>query len=211
MNQAEKMILIPKEAIDRMQDNRSDVANLDKMMNDILKTKNLSDDEKWNKYNQVLKMFLFRTEKYRQPIKLPISEASEKEKINDNKVDNVKHLLMSTVPEKYKEKASQLYMFLKEKSEINWDSNGFVKINGTDLRGSNIIDLINDILRHRKNSKPSGWQNFALTLRALNTPETLIGNAARSKYIRDNYVTNYTFQGQTGTGYNAWRPFYFKR
>ena len=40
---------------------------------------------------------------------------------------------------------------------------------------SNIIDLVNDVIRHRNGSEPTGWQAFAEGLRDMNIPQDVIG------------------------------------
>ena len=52
---------------------------------------------------------------------------------------------------------------------------------GVPVVGSNVVDLVNDILRKRK-TDPLGWQPFARQLRAVNLPIELVGNVARRSY-----------------------------
>ena len=53
-----------------------------------------------------------------------------------------------------------------------------MKFYGQPIPGSNIIDLVNDVLRHRKGIEPTGWETFAEGLR-----ETEIGNRDRWDWI----------------------------
>ena len=50
---------------------------------------------------------------------------------------------------------------------------------------SNVIDLVNDALRHRKNFNPRGWRLFAKVLGDFNIPEGIVRNENRLKTIRD--------------------------
>jgi hypothetical protein len=205
MNHTKKMVLVPHETFDRIHNDRHDITKLDKLMLKVLNDTSLTDNEKWTQYNQVLQSYLFKSEQLRKPLKLPISEQIETSK----KKDNLKHVILSSVPNKYKEKARQLYTFLREEPTVEWSQQGLVKIIGHELKSSSIVDLVNDLLRHRKNSNPNGWQHFALSLGKLNVPMEYIGNTTRIKYIRDNLTENYTYRGQTGSG--KWRFFVFKR
>ena len=54
---------------------------------------------------------------------------------------------------------------------------------GVPVVGSNVVDLVNDLLRKRK-TDPTGWQPFARQLRAINLPMALVGNVSRRAYIR---------------------------
>ena len=44
---------------------------------------------------------------------------------------------------------------------------------------SNIIDLVNDVIRHRNGSEPTGWQALAEGLKDMNIPKDVIGNRER--------------------------------
>ena len=59
---------------------------------------------------------------------------------------------------------------------MSWDEDGTVRLYGKPIQGSNIIDLVNDVVRQRKGSEPTGWQPFAEGLRELNIPQDVIGN-----------------------------------
>ena len=39
--------------------------------------------------------------------------------------------------------------------------------------------MVNDVIRHRKGSEPTGWQGFAEGLRDMNNPKDVIGNRER--------------------------------
>ena len=62
---------------------------------------------------------------------------------------------------------------------MSWDEDGTVKLYGKPIQGSNIIDLVNDVVRQRKGSEPTGWQLFAEGLRKLNIPQDVIGNRGK--------------------------------
>ena len=56
---------------------------------------------------------------------------------------------------------------------ISWTPSGEVSIHGEKLRGSNIIDLVGDVLRGVKTENPDRHA-FLQVLAELNTPSTLI-------------------------------------
>jgi hypothetical protein len=43
------------------------------------------------------------------------------------------------------------------------------------VQGSNLVDLVNDVLRKRKYFNPQGWETFGEALREANVPQDLIG------------------------------------
>ena len=53
---------------------------------------------------------------------------------------------------------------------------------GQPVERSNLVDLVNDVLRRRRKhsgDKPKGWNVFAATLRRMNVPRELIGHPDR--------------------------------
>ena len=54
---------------------------------------------------------------------------------------------------------------------------------GQPIPGSNIIDLVNDVLRQRKGIEPTGLQPFAEGLRAMNIPQDFVGNKKRWEWM----------------------------
>jgi hypothetical protein len=57
-------------------------------------------------------------------------------------------------------------------------------IGGNIIPGSNIVDLLNDVLRDRRSSSPIGWEPFARLLAFLNIPREFIHNNQRWDYIQ---------------------------
>ena len=66
---------------------------------------------------------------------------------------------------------------------MSWNIDGTVKLYGKLIQRSNIIDLVNDVVRQKKGSEPAGWQPFAEGLRELNIPQDVIGNRERWDWI----------------------------
>ena len=89
--------------------------------------------------------------------------------------------VLDTVPETMQAKARRLMEHLKR--DIAWTARGELIHEGVPVVGSNVVDLVNDMLRKRK-TDPPGWQPFARQLRAINLHMELIGNVVRKAYIR---------------------------
>ena len=89
--------------------------------------------------------------------------------------------VVDTVPKTMQGKARRLMEHLKR--DIAWTARGELIHEGVPVAGSNVVDLVNDLLRKRK-TDPTGWQPFARQLRAMNLPMELVGNVARRDYIR---------------------------
>ena len=90
--------------------------------------------------------------------------------------------IVDTVPKTMQPKARRFMERLKR--DITWTASG----EGVPVAGSNVVDLVNDLL-HKRKPDPTGWQPFAQKLRAINLPIELVGNVARRAYIRQATAT----------------------
>ena len=88
-------------------------------------------------------------------------------------------MIMDSVPTTMKNKAR----LLQDHSNLSWDEDGTVKLYGKPIPGSNIIDLVNAVLRQRNGIDPTGWQPFAEGLRAMNVPQDFVGNKKRWEWM----------------------------
>lgn len=112
------------------------------------------------------------------------------ENINDslNNRSNIdyytKSYLLQLLPKTYKAKGELLIdLLLKNKDTIYWNDQGTVFINNKELHKSNIVDLLNDVIRPLKHSSPRGWVEFSSILKELKVPVTYIGNPKRATFI----------------------------
>ena len=99
-------------------------------------------------------------------------------------------------------KARRLIEHLKR--DITWTARGELTHEGVPIVGSNVVDLVNDLLRKRK-TDPVGWQPFARQLRAINLPMELIGNTSREAYIRQATTTATPSRRRTRAGASSAR------
>ena len=53
------------------------------------------------------------------------------------------------------------------------------------ILGSQLVDLVNNTLRHRKGFEPVGWSVFVRGLVQLNVPENLVHNPQKQSAIRE--------------------------
>lgn len=184
MHHAKKMVLIDPAILQRTQDIEQIKPNtmslLDKEMKSILETTEISDHDKWLMYQQALQKFLQVTSEKRQPLSIPIVDDPNMEKeqeLDDND-------LLNTFPKSLKNKASLLLKQIKQSGVIAWDGLGCVSIHGNRLQGSNIIDLLNDVIRSRKtDTEPAGRDQFIKCLSDINVPHILIGNKLRREFL----------------------------
>ncbi|GBP12436.1 Uncharacterized protein F54H12.2 [Eumeta japonica] len=93
-------------------------------------------------------------------------------------------------------KINKRYITTKQRQDILEEEDGTVIINKETVPGTNIVNLINDVLRPLK-SEPIGWEQFATILKEINVPITLIGNPNRRVCPYENY---YSHQAGSGVG-----------
>ena len=96
--------------------------------------------------------------------------------------------VVDTVPKTMQVKAFDFRLIEHLKRDIAWTARGELIHEGVPFVESNVVDLVNDLLRERK-TDPIGWQPFARQLRAINLPMELIGNTSRKAYIRQATTT----------------------
>lgn len=198
MEHARKMVLLPEDSISKLQipftnqDYQQNYQQLngqrvlsttqtpgthlkriDDDMSHVLNSSVLSDKEKWTQYQQLLQRYLgFQ---HQTSVKSTDDIASDKSKTRG--VNN--QTIISTVPPTLKRKCELLLQFLESqqiKDRISWDRRGEVTIDNVQVPSSNIIDLVNDIVRNRKNAQSVGREYFSWFLRDNAVPLEYIGN-----------------------------------
>lgn len=119
----------------------------------------------------------------REFIKTHENLTGENIQVNNNDLF-VKSQLLQLIPKSYKLKSELLIdVLLKNKDKIHWNDKGTVFINNKEVQKSNIVDLLNDVVRPLKNSSPHGWVEFTTALKDLHIPISYIGNPKRATYI----------------------------
>ena len=70
--------------------------------------------------------------------------------------------IVDSVPTTVRHRAKRLSIF-KENPHLAWNARGELIYNQSVVSGSSIVELFNDILRHRRvgDERPSGWREFS--------------------------------------------------
>jgi hypothetical protein len=154
---------------------------LDKKMESILEREDLSTDERFKLYDQSFTRYLNVHDDYRpRPVVSRVS-TSPPAVIATEKKDAIKEEILESVPKTMKTKAELLIRKMKADPNIAWIEKGELKYKGETVRGSNVVELVNDVLRKRKYFNPQGWETFGEC--STNFPQNLIGHENRWKYI----------------------------
>ena len=210
MEHAKKMILIEPRVLESMQQQQQetrqdydttsrDLKETDQSMQAILESDGHVQD-KANAYQQALWGFLNRFDQYkdrplgrvqltRDSIPERITTTGEEAEVESAKPSSplswIEQDVVESVPKSFKTKAERLLQRIKLDPEVKWNNLGELEYRGQLIKNSNLTDLVNDVLRKRKNSRdPLGWETFADVLHRLNVPQELIGNPTRWTYMR---------------------------
>ena len=157
------------------------IRDLDAEMTSILDKSDVGVSEKVRLYNQALLRYNDMA-KYRAATPTPVVVVKENEPIV---ATDVMADVVTTLPKTLQEKGSQLVSRLKTRK---WNDKGELLHEGVAIPGSNVVDLVHDLLRKRlrkrKTSVPIGWQQFASQMYAANIPMELVGNVATRHHIQ---------------------------
>ena len=93
--------------------------------------------------------------------------------------------IIDSVPKTMQNRAKLLIQKLKDHLDIiSWNDNGQLVLEGSIVPNSNIVDLVNDVMRKRKDFNPEHSNTFAKALAKINVPEDYLRNADRIDSIR---------------------------
>ncbi|KAK3917558.1 UPF0291 protein [Frankliniella fusca] len=185
MNHVKKMILVPHESVARLNDptpstTETPLSALDSEMQNIMRKKYTDDSLKWKLYNEALQRYLHFKGEQTKPVEILISSVNGEE----NETTSIREQLAEALPKTYKAAAFRLYDYLsRADSKVTWDSSGVVSLNNQPVPHSNIINLITDLTRARKNFEPIGKENFVKALSLTNISLELIPNEKRRNAI----------------------------
>ena len=163
----------------------NNILDLDSQMKSILDSSQ-SVDEKVRAYNQVLQIFLTQQKKHNAPLVETPSQRKENDTVGEELRDAVINDVMDSVPKTFTNKAQLLVRHLTKNPGVDWNHKGEIMLNGRLIHGSNLADLVNDVLRNRKTvDGPTGWEEFSSHLEEMNIPQELIGNKDRLSFMKD--------------------------
>lgn len=198
MEHAKKYILVPQERLSQFVSDQ--LSELDRVMHDILRKKNLDTSEKVALYQQALQKYVKfsfpqQTDKFSEneinlednkitaeplekEIKLEPSTLSENSSTTQR--DDIEQEIVESVPSKSRRTVKEIIEIMREPgSSVFWTPDKELVVDGKILRRTNIVDLINHLVRDRK-IKPVGYENFHEALMKSNLPPTHVKN----KYLK---------------------------
>ena len=158
------------------------MGELDREMETVLQRRDLTDAEKVQRYNQILQRFLEYDNK--RPGQVQETNPSLHGMSHGMSHGMMEQQTIELIPKLLKKKATVLMQHIRDHPDMGWTKEGAFVYKGRAVSGSNMIDLVADLMRARKNRNPPGWQQFARALQETNIPQELVGNQARWHYIQ---------------------------
>ena len=148
-------------------------------MNDWLEKDDVPEDTKVTMYAQQLqrvnqlKNQVFRPEPSPAQMILHMEQTMTSE--SDSAAPSQK--IIDSVAKSMQNHAELLIQKLKDHSDvISWNNNRQLVLEGSIVPNSNIVDLVNDVMRKRKGFNPEHSNTFAKTLTKINVPEDYLRN-----------------------------------
>ena len=129
------------------------------------------------KYNNQLQNFRLHHRQY----KTDNYGADDVSATSERSADTWETEIIDSVPVTLRNRAQLLIRRIKNSNgELGWNTKGELTRRGVAVPGTNIVDLIGDVIRQRKTVKaPPGHIPFASGLRDINIPREAVGNKAR--------------------------------
>lgn len=195
MEHARKMVLIPQELLRLVEEKQRQqiaplaktVQTLDRQMEETLQQSNLSPDVQMKLFDQQAQRWQTYQDKQSVPVSVTLqqSNSSPSPPTSETK-DPVMEEVLDTIPKTFRNRAQWLLHRIKRSESLGWNEEGQLVVDGHPIPGTHIVDLVNDVVRKRKNvPTPSGWDVFARGLRRLHVPQEAIGNFDRWAYITE--------------------------
>ena len=199
MDLMRKVYLTQQEMLKLMKEKRQDSLspNLRKYyearqeMNDWLGKDDVPEDTKATMYAQKLQRVNQLKNQVFRPETSPVQMITHTEQTMTSESDTSEQLsatdkqIIDSVPKTMQNRAKLLIKKLKDHSDvISWNDNGQLVSEGSIVPNSNIVDLINDVMRKRKGFNPEHSSTFAKAFAKINVPEDYLRNPDRIDSIR---------------------------
>ena len=165
------------------------LCDLDAEMISILDIPDIYVSEKVHLYNQTLLRYneMTKTRANKPTRVVVVNEEKVANEGNNDEENFTLREIVATMSKSLQLKARMLTVRLK--NMVGWNNRGELLHEGVAILGSNIIDLVHDLVRRRKTFEPVGWQQLSSQQRGSNTHMELVGNAARRQPIQKCEIT----------------------
>ncbi|KAJ8048671.1 hypothetical protein HOLleu_01077 [Holothuria leucospilota] len=196
MEHTKKMVLVSPDYLERVTSTfrpsqspeTAKTRVLEDQLSAILHDPHLDDASKLRRYSDLLQRYQTYDIKSHEPVKMKIvSESSsetkpEAQNVSGSPQKDIENDVLESLPKAFKGKAVQLLRKINSSNgDLSWTDKGELIVKDRVIKGSHMVDLINDVVRKRKGIIPIGATDFAKELAELNLPRELVGNPDRWK------------------------------
>lgn len=191
MEHTKKLVLVSPDYLNRIQSTptpapeRSKMQLLEENLSSVLTDKNLDDTAKMKRYSDLLQRYMTYDAKANTPPTVRVIPEQSETSPERSAPNTLEQDVLESIPKGLKNKAEQLMKKIMSNDNIlSWNNKGELVIDNRTIKGSNMIDLMNEVLRKRKSLSPTiGIVDFSKALAELNIPHELIGNPGRWREI----------------------------
>ena len=193
MTQKEMLNFMKENQRDALSSERHQYNRARKDMNEWLGKENVPEDVKATMYAQELQKVNRLKEQVSRPQPLQVQMVPQTETTpqqlpqteTPETMSTVEQQIIDSVPKTMQGRAKLLLRSIKQRPEvIDWNENGQLIFEGTTVPQSNIVDLVNDVLRKRKGFEPQHSKTFVKGLAKINIPEDYVRNPDRLETMR---------------------------
>ena len=147
----------------------SSISSLDRDMKHILLDASMDDYTKAHLYQQALQRYLVLADKYRHKplgkVEITTPQPTLGLRSTEEDLNKIKSTVIQNVPNQFRNKAELLWNHIEKIPDISWDGKNQLVLGNETVEGSNVIDLVNDLVRQRKSRQPpKGWTSLANAL-----------------------------------------------
>ena len=153
-----------------------EIGRIDNDMRTLLTDTKGDASTRLKKYNELLTEYDTQTDNFNKtPLGPPMRLAEESRPPRADNPDRWVDFTIDSLPKTFKRTGELLMRHIKKSGDkLGWDAQGRVVYDGVAIPDSNIVDLINSVVRKRKGvPAPAGTEAFASALTELNTPAEL--------------------------------------
>lgn len=199
MENTRKMVLVPEAQFNSFTTRKDAVftpsavrqaVNLDQEMEQHLNQPVTDPYRQFMEFQQLYQSYL--NAKRNSPNRF-VQQASINESVQNSSVTEMDaQIIIDHLPQKVQSGAMKIMGIIKKAPEIlRWNEKGNIIYKGQQIEGSNISDLLNDVLVRRKSFTPQGQASFLDALNDMNVPESLLSNTDRRADLRKVKYVNY--------------------
>ena len=163
------------------------ISELDKGLQQILEKQDVPPDVKVKLYSNYLNQYLTMKGKQSSVFRRPMTSTTQPHLTNNtqqvDESEDVEREILQSVPKTMTKQAGLILHRIKQHPELSWNEKGELIVAGHVVNNSNVVDLVNDLLRKRVNFNPIGWEILSTKLHEANIPQDLVRNPDRLAYM----------------------------